>query len=88
MPAFRCPGQDTRFWKPEDIFEAQCPHCGASIEFWKDDHRRKCRGCGEDVHNPKLDLGCAKWCEYAEECLGAAIPAESGHTDTEQQNDR
>ena len=21
----RCPGQDTRFWKPEDIFEMKCP---------------------------------------------------------------
>ena len=22
---FRCPGQDQRYWKPDDIFEVQCP---------------------------------------------------------------
>ena len=26
-----------RYWKPEDIFTAPCPHCGAEIEFWKDE---------------------------------------------------
>ena len=88
MPVFRCPGQDTRLWRPEDIFEAPCPHCGESIEFWKDDPRRKCRGCGKDVPNPKLDLGCAQWCKYAKECLGAAVRAQSGQTGKERQNDR
>ena len=27
-------------------------------------------GCGEQVWNPKIDLGCAKWCQYADQCLG------------------
>ena len=40
MGTVQCPGQDMRFWKPEDIFEAPCPHCGARMEFWKDDVRR------------------------------------------------
>jgi HD superfamily phosphodiesterase/DNA-directed RNA polymerase subunit RPC12/RpoP len=77
MPIVKCPGQDTRFWKPEDIFEATCPYCGHKVEFWKDDPRRKCGHCGKEVRNPELDFGCAKWCRYAKECLGAAFVAAS-----------
>jgi HD superfamily phosphodiesterase len=65
-----CPGQDKRFWKPGDIFEAPCPHCGATIEFWKDDARRRCRVCGRPAPNPRFDMGCAKWCKFAAACLG------------------
>ena len=46
MEQMKCPGQDTRYWKPEDIFSAQCPKCGAEIEFFKDDTTRKCPHCG------------------------------------------
>ncbi len=70
MSAPRCPGQDQRFWKPEDIFYIQCPFCGTEIEFWKDEPLRPCSSCGKEIRNPRLDLGCAKWCQYAEECLG------------------
>jgi len=66
----RCPGQDQRFWKPDDIFESECPHCGVAIEFWKDEPSLKCPECRKLVVNPKLDLGCATWCQYAEQCLG------------------
>ena len=66
----RCPGQDQRFWKPDDIFEAECPHCGSSIEFWKDEPSLRCPQCKNLVVNPKLDLGCATWCQHAEQCLG------------------
>ena len=31
-----------RYWKPEDIFTVACPHCGAEIEFWKDEPVRQC----------------------------------------------
>ncbi|MCX8117224.1 MAG: HD domain-containing protein [Desulfobacterota bacterium] len=58
-----------RFWKPEDIFEVQCLRCGRAVEFFKDDVKRKCR-CGEEIVNPRLDFGCAQWCEYGEQCLG------------------
>ena len=75
MPINRCPGQDQRFWKPTDIFEARCPHCNAAIEFWKDDPRVKCKGCGKAVPNPKFDMGCAEWCQYAEACLGPSAVA-------------
>jgi putative nucleotidyltransferase with HDIG domain len=67
---FRCPGQDQRFWKPEDIFELQCPGCGKSMEFFKDEPKLKCHKCGQIVTNPKIDLGCAEWCQYAEQCIG------------------
>ena len=66
----RCPGQDQRFWKPEDIFEVKCPHCGNKVEFFKDEPKLKCRHCGNIVSNPKIDLGCAEWCQFAEQCLG------------------
>jgi putative nucleotidyltransferase with HDIG domain len=67
---FRCPGQDQRFWKPEDIFEVQCPGCGKNVEFFKDEPKLKCRNCRQIVVNPKIDLGCAEWCKYAEQCIG------------------
>ena len=67
---FRCPGQDQRYWKPQDIFEVRCSGCGSRIEFFKDEPKLKCRNCGQVVMNPKIDLGCAEWCRYAEQCLG------------------
>ncbi len=75
MSVNRCPGQDQRFWKPGDIFETTCPHCGGAIEFWKDDPKVKCPGCGRTVTNPKFDMGCAEWCQYAEACLGSSAAA-------------
>ena len=73
-----CPGQDKRFWKAADIRESPCPACGASVEFWKDDARRRCPSCGRQVANPNFDMGCAKWCKFAEACLGK--PAEADET--------
>lgn len=73
MAPERCPGQDQRFWKPGDVRESPCPHCGAAIEFWKDDPARACPGCGRKVANPWFDMGCAQWCRYAEACLGPAV---------------
>ncbi|MFZ2149452.1 MAG: HD domain-containing protein [Sedimentisphaerales bacterium] len=70
---FRCPGQDQRFWKPEDIFEVRCSGCGENVEFFKDEPKLKCRECGQMVVNPKIDLGCAEWCQYAEQCLGVNV---------------
>jgi hypothetical protein len=69
MEQMKCPGQDTRFWKPGDIFVAECPKCGAEIEFFKDDARRRCAWCGHLFYNPKIELGCAEWCQYAEKCV-------------------
>ena len=72
MAIGRCPGQDTRFWKPEDIFDVVCPGCGAKVEFFKDDPKRKCIKCGVEIRNPNIRLGCAEWCEYATECTGVS----------------
>jgi hypothetical protein len=66
----KCPGQDRRFWKPEDVFEADCPRCGASIEFFKGDVAVRCHVCKRKMINPRFDPGCAAWCGYAEQCLG------------------
>jgi HD superfamily phosphodiesterase len=71
----KCPGQDLRHWKPGDIFDVSCPQCGERIEFFKDDVRRRCKSCGAQVTNPKIDFGCAEWCDYAEQCVGN-LPAE------------
>ncbi|MHC4574794.1 MAG: HD domain-containing protein [Planctomycetota bacterium] len=71
----RCPGQDQRFWKPGDIFEVKCPACGEAVEFFKDEPKLKCRKCGQTVANPKIDLGCAEWCQYAQQCVGIQVSA-------------
>ena len=65
----KCPGQDSRFWRPGDIYTIVCPYCGAGVEFFKDDRSRRCTSCGVRFKNPRLDLGCAKWCAYARECV-------------------
>jgi hypothetical protein len=75
MEQMKCPGQDTRFWKPGDIFVAECPKCGAEIEFFKDDTRRRCAWCGHLFYNPKIELGCAEWCQYAEKCVPDLVKA-------------
>ncbi len=70
----KCPGQDTRYWKPGAVFEATCPKCGGEVEFFKDEATRRCRQCGEKLVNPKMDFGCAAYCKYAEQCLGELPP--------------
>jgi len=52
------------------VFSTLCPHCGKDLEFWKDEPFLHCRDCGKEVQNPRLDLGCAKWCQFAKACLG------------------
>jgi len=74
MAALKCPGQDTRYWKKGDIFDVRCPKCGQDVEFFKDDVRRRCQ-CGQVIVNPKLDLACAEWCQYAEKCV-AGLPTD------------
>lgn len=72
----KCPGQDSRYWGPEAIFESVCPECGGPIEFFKDESSRKCRKCGHKILNPKMDFGCAAYCRYASQCLGEDMPPE------------
>ncbi len=70
----KCPGQDSRYWKPGAIFEVRCPKCGSQVEFFKDDTTRLCKKCGHRFVNPKMDFGCASYCPYAEQCLGDLPP--------------
>lgn len=70
----KCPGQDMQYWKPGAIFNAKCPECGRQVEFFKDDTARTCDQCGHRFANPKLDFGCAAYCQYAEQCIGTLPP--------------
>ncbi len=71
-----CPGQNTMFWKPDDIFDVRCPSCDRPVEFWKDDSKRTCE-CGHRFLNPKRDLGCLEYCKYAEQCMPEMFEGES-----------
>jgi len=78
----RCPGQDGRSIRPDDVVEVACKGCGETIEFWPDELLRRCRACGRRVSNPRFDLGCLQWCPAADKCLarlrgradGPAVP--------------
>jgi hypothetical protein len=74
----KCPGQDSRYWQFDAIFETTCPKCGAEMEFFKDDAFRVCRSCGHRMPNPAMDFGCAAYCPYAEQCLGSVPPGLKG----------
>lgn len=65
-----CPGQDSRYWQPDDIFEIACGQCGQPVEFFKNDGIRRCPSCGNRLVNPRISIGCARWCKQAKECLG------------------
>jgi len=73
----RCPGQDMRYWKGDAAFEVPCPVCGSAVEIFRDEPSGRCRSCGHKFKNPKTDPACAKWCAYAEQCLGFAPQRES-----------
>jgi len=49
----RCPREEMGFLKPQDIFEVDCPGCGRSIEFFRDDNKQKCSNCGQVIANPR-----------------------------------
>ncbi len=70
----KCPGQDSRYWGKDAIFESKCPKCGSIVEFFKDDTVRTCKACGYRFINPKMDFGCAAYCKYAAQCLGNLPP--------------
>ena len=52
-----------------------CPKCGKSVEFYKDDTTRSCSQCGHRFVNPRMDFGCAAYCKFAEQCIGT-LPEE------------
>lgn len=71
----KCPGQDMQFWENDAIYEVKCPECNKMVEFYKDDTTRKCHNCDHRFVNPKMDFGCATYCQFAEQCLGT-LPEE------------
>jgi putative nucleotidyltransferase with HDIG domain len=70
----QCPGQDSRFWGTDAIFDMACPQCGEEVEFFKDEPTRTCKQCGLKIVNPKMDFGCASYCQFAEQCVGDLPP--------------
>ena len=70
MSDAKCPGQNPQYWKPEDAFEVSCPNCKEIVEFFKDEPKRRCHNCKQEVVNPKVDFGCALWCPKAVDCIG------------------
>jgi hypothetical protein len=66
----KCPGQDSRYWKPDAIFSVPCPVCDKPVEFFRDESTRRCKNCGHKMVNPRMDFGCAAYCKFAEQCLG------------------
>ena len=59
-----------QYWTDNAIFDVNCPECGGVVEFYKDDTTRKCPSCSHRFVNPKMDFGCASYCQFAEQCLG------------------
>jgi putative nucleotidyltransferase with HDIG domain len=74
------------FWKPDDVFEIECPKCGFHVEFFKFDVKRKCR-CGHEIVNPKINFGCAEWCSYGDSCI-EGLPEEMKVKTKDEKNNR
>ncbi len=62
----KCPGQDSRELTASTH---PCPNCGAKVEMFSDEQRRRCPGCRGMVFREHVPT-CAAWCQAAEECLG------------------
>ncbi|MEM2914913.1 MAG: hypothetical protein QXH91_05905 [Candidatus Bathyarchaeia archaeon] len=56
MSSEKCPGRNTIMWGADAVLEINCPNCGATLEFFKDEVFRMCK-CGTKVENPNADLG-------------------------------
>lgn len=62
-----CPGADKL--RSPTIEEKTCPVCGNIIEIFSIDTEVTCDQCGFVAYNDALT--CAKWCKYAEKCIGS-----------------
>ena len=58
----KCTGNNTQDWGFDAIFDVRCPHCGNSVEFFKDEIKRNCPQCKESILNDRKDYGCGQWC--------------------------
>ena len=59
-----CPGRD----KGLKVRYIKCPYCGAEVEFFSDEPKRKCPSCQKDVMYAEKD-SCIHWCKSAKQCL-------------------
>lgn len=62
----KCPGQDSR---ELTISLHPCPNCGAMVEIFSDEQRRRCAECKTMVFAEETP-SCIQWCQAARECLG------------------
>lgn len=63
---FKCPGQDSRFLKCEEI---ECPGCAYMVEVFSDEVKAVCPKCKIKFLRKRLP-SCADWCKFAVDCLG------------------
>ena len=63
---FKCPGQDGRNLKAENI---PCPDCGYLIEIFSDEPGVKCPKCKNLICRKNLP-SCVGWCKFAKKCAG------------------
>ena len=79
----KCPGQDRGYWSGDRVFDLPCPKCGAAVEFFRDEAKRRCTRCGYAFPNARIALDCASWCEQAEACLGISRSGGNVRADAE-----
>jgi predicted Zn-ribbon and HTH transcriptional regulator len=63
---FKCPGQDDRSLKSENI---KCLDCGYVLEMFSDEVKVRCPKCKSLICRKRLP-SCIDWCKYAKECTG------------------
>ena len=66
MMLSKCPGQDSRNIRPENI---ACPQCGYAVEIFTDEVKVRCPKCAHIISRQKLP-SCVDWCMHARECVG------------------
>ena len=62
----KCPGQDDRNIKAEEI---RCPACGCNIEIFSDEVKARCPKCKIFAYRKRMP-SCIDWCSFARECIG------------------
>jgi DNA-directed RNA polymerase subunit RPC12/RpoP len=68
MMDLRCPGSKYVRQPIPEIFT--CSNCGAEVEIWTNELKRKCRSCGQTVARKIGTTYCIQWCQCAKECIG------------------
>jgi DNA-directed RNA polymerase subunit RPC12/RpoP len=59
-----CPGRE----KNLKVRCIKCPKCGAEVEFFSDEPKRRCPECKKEVFYTQKD-SCIYWCKMAKDCL-------------------